>query len=272
MTQVTAAMLANAALDCDTIADVATSSNPTTTDRLGNVKQTLVGAIQALGYQPPVAYTNGLSMTLITQTVEYSGGIYAVNPSYLPFTTSGTFETAKFRLLSTTSSALSDGSVTLTKLADGVLEATVAGRAKMADGFVNADKLAGTLDLSGKTLTLPAANTPIFTASYASTNQTISDNGVLMLTHGLGAAPLLMRFSIVCVANDTTTEYVTGDVLEVVPENEAGKQYGFTVRPTSTTLIVTFFGPYVFKVKKKTSSGSANIDLTKWKLVVRAWA
>lgn len=164
------------------------------------------------------------------------------------------------------------GGITLAMLAAGILTADAAGRAKMADGYVTAAKLADTLDLSAKTLTLPAANTPIMTASYTSTNQTISDGGVLTLTHALGSAPKFMRYSIICTSDDSGVEYVTGDALEVSPVNEFGGGFGFTVRPTSTTIIVTFDGPSVFKVKKKTTAGAANIDLTKWALVVRAWA
>jgi len=51
------------------------------------------------GYEPPVAYTAGLQMLDASQTVEYLGQVYAPVLADLPFTTSGTFETAKFRLI-----------------------------------------------------------------------------------------------------------------------------------------------------------------------------
>lgn len=51
------------------------------------------------GYEPPVAYTAGLQMLDASQTVEYLGEVYAPVLADLPFTTSGTFETAKFRLI-----------------------------------------------------------------------------------------------------------------------------------------------------------------------------
>lgn len=47
---------------------------------------------------------------------------------------------------------VADGSVTTDKLADGVLTADVAGRAKMENGYVTDEKLDTALDLSGKTL------------------------------------------------------------------------------------------------------------------------
>jgi len=49
--------------------------------------------------------------------------------------------------------SITDGAVTTAKLADGALSADTTGRAKMADAFVTAAKLASSLDLSGKTIT-----------------------------------------------------------------------------------------------------------------------
>lgn len=51
---------------------------------------------------------------------------------------------------------IDDDSITTVKLKDGVLSADATGRAKMADGFITAAKLATSLDLTGKTVTLPA--------------------------------------------------------------------------------------------------------------------
>lgn len=110
MPAVTVNDLNNAQLDVTTIAGVATSSAPTVTDRLGNTKNTLSGmnaavlasaaAVQgSIGYLPPVAYAAGINLTLAAQTVGYSGQTYAPILSVLPFTTSGAFETAKFRLI-----------------------------------------------------------------------------------------------------------------------------------------------------------------------------
>lgn len=61
--------------------------------------------LAAAGYAPPVVYAAGISMTLQTQTVSYNGDAYAPKQSELPFITSGTFETAKFRLIQGVASA-----------------------------------------------------------------------------------------------------------------------------------------------------------------------
>lgn len=76
------------------------------TDRLGVSRRTMAGidaaadvVLSGLGYAPPVAYAAGIALTLTTQTVEYAGDVYAPKVANLPFTTSGTFETAKFRII-----------------------------------------------------------------------------------------------------------------------------------------------------------------------------
>ena len=77
------------------------------TDRLGVNRRTVEGinaaadvVLGGIGYAPPVAYAAGISMTLTTQTVEYSGEIYAPKVASLPFTTSTwATDSAKFRLI-----------------------------------------------------------------------------------------------------------------------------------------------------------------------------
>ncbi len=93
---VTLTQLKNASADCNHIADIATTTALTVTDRTGTVKRSMAGAIRSIGWAVPVAYTSGLIMTLANQTVSYDGELYAPDPNYLPFTTSGTFETTKF--------------------------------------------------------------------------------------------------------------------------------------------------------------------------------
>ena len=77
------------------------------TDRLGVNRRTMEGISAAadvvlggIGYAPPVAYASGISLTLTTQTVEYSGEVYAPKLVNLPFTTSTwATDSAKFRLI-----------------------------------------------------------------------------------------------------------------------------------------------------------------------------
>ncbi len=79
------------------------------TDRLGVNRRTLAGidasadnVLNSIGYEVPVGYADGISLTTTSQTVEYNGVVYAPKSSALPFTTGGTFETAKFRAIQVT--------------------------------------------------------------------------------------------------------------------------------------------------------------------------
>lgn len=56
-------------------------------------------SMATLGYLPPVLYSAGIALSVATQTVQYEGNTYAPKLGDLPFTTSGTFEVAKFRII-----------------------------------------------------------------------------------------------------------------------------------------------------------------------------
>lgn len=138
--------LQNAKQDTDHIAAIATSTALTATDRLGQTKRTLAGvdayaqgrvdtlvvtldsevqqtidttvqaatvALGNLGYLPPEAYAAGIVLSATNQTVSQDGIVYAPLLSALPFTTSGLFEMAKFRVVQSEFAGIStDGNLT----------------------------------------------------------------------------------------------------------------------------------------------------------------
>jgi len=63
------------------------------------IQQALQLVLYNMGYAPPVPYGPGISITLPTQTVDYSGALYAPIAAALPFTTGGTFDPTKWRLV-----------------------------------------------------------------------------------------------------------------------------------------------------------------------------
>lgn len=77
---------------------VMTSNDVAVIDRLGTSRLTLYGALKALGLEQPVAYTAGIVLTRWTQTVTFEGSLYSPDPAFVPFETTGTFESAKFLL------------------------------------------------------------------------------------------------------------------------------------------------------------------------------
>ena len=127
-------------------------------------------------------------------------------------------------------SSLGVGSITTDKLADFILSADTLGRKKMADRYVTAIKLAtaqdwsgftltgnptvtwtGTIDFSGATLTLPAANKP---AKYTNTSAALSAAGsYVAFAHGpLAGIPQVVRWTVVCKTTTGTLFSVDDEV------------------------------------------------------------
>lgn len=88
-----------------TTGGVAVPTLPNLANQIQNTLDTAEALASAMGYQPPVLYAAGISLTQPSQTVEYNGQAYAPIASSLPFTTSGVFEATKFRLIQGVSSA-----------------------------------------------------------------------------------------------------------------------------------------------------------------------
>lgn len=74
-------------------------------DRRGVERLTLTGALRLIGFEAPVAFASGLSITRSTQTVTNSGNTYHADPASLPFTTTSTFNGAQWRLVSNVTQA-----------------------------------------------------------------------------------------------------------------------------------------------------------------------
>lgn len=72
----------------------------TVTTRTGKQILTLDEALRRIGYEVPVAFSSGLSILRASQTVTNGGLTYHANPGSLPFTTTGTFNSAQWLLVS----------------------------------------------------------------------------------------------------------------------------------------------------------------------------
>ena len=69
------------------------------------LKDSFIAVNGGMGYLEPVPYGAGISITLPAQLVTYMGDTYAPRQVALPFTTSGVFEVANFRLIQGVASA-----------------------------------------------------------------------------------------------------------------------------------------------------------------------
>lgn len=143
-----------------------------------------------------------------------------------------------------------------------------------ANGSVDAAQMAATLNLSGKTITLPAANTPALTKYFESTQQVITAAGALTIAHGLAVKPKLIQAALVCLTAEHG--YSINDEVMMNPgvsSSGATGDRGLAVVTDATNLNVRYgSNASVFTLLNKTTGANAAPTLANWRLVLRAWA
>lgn len=128
--------------------------------------------------------------------------------------------TAKLADDAVTNAKLADDAVDSAQIADGAIDAVHLASdsvttAKILDENVTAEKLAATLDLSGKTVTLPG--TYMGTGETDTAGSTLS-SGTQAFAHSLGAVPRVVRAVLVCQTGGDSSGGVSwnaGDELAV---------------------------------------------------------
>lgn len=130
----------------------------------------------------------------------------------------------------------------------------------IVDGAVTAAKLASTLNLSAKTITLPAANTPVFTRSFESAELAVVSGGAVSAAHSFGAAPKLFQAVLRC----KTTEggYAVNDEIILMPTAAFGAN--------ATNVYAALTG--LPSIVPKAGGAAAAITAANWKIVLRGWA
>lgn len=123
--------------------------------RTGKSLLSIDEAMRRIGYETPVAFASGISVSRGTQTVVNAGVTYHANPSSLPFTTTSTFNSAQWLLVSNVS-AQDLASPALGKGASTIGLHDAAGKydsddveGALAEVQVSLDTLRPALDLAG---------------------------------------------------------------------------------------------------------------------------
>lgn len=93
--------------------DAMANGTGTYEDRFGKERLTLDAFMAANGFEVPVAFASGISVSRTTQTVTYEGNTYHALPSALPFTTTGTFNSAQWALLRQNADNVTSGTLTI---------------------------------------------------------------------------------------------------------------------------------------------------------------
>lgn len=112
---------------------------------------------------------------------------------------------------------------------------------------------------------------PMFTAKFASTDQTITSAGSLTLAHSLGAAPTLVQVQLKCASAEHG--YSVGDVIPIdFSDNVNSTNTGVSIVMGATNLDVRYgSSANVFFGLHKTTGARATFTNSSWRLVARAW-
>lgn len=115
----------------------------------------------------------------------------------------------------------------------------------------------------------------MFTESYESSEQDITSGGSLTLSHGLSSKPVALFSYIKCISDHGG--WVAGEELQMPAGNYApgnSLSQGMNIVPSASNIYVKFGGfGNVFKlIYNTTNGGDFNMDTSKWKLIVRAFA
>lgn len=121
-----------------------------------------------------------------------------------------------------------------------------------------------------------AASTPVLSATYESGQLSITNAGTHTLTHGLGAVPKVVQYFLVCTSNDAgytagQTVHMGGALFNHVNAGGAESQ-GASVIISSTQIVIRYISSFTFTILHPTTGAVTSGDITKWALVVRAFA
>lgn len=179
--------------------------------------------------------------------------------------------TAKIADDAVTNAKLADDAVDSPQIADGAIDAVHLASdsvttAKILDGNVTAAKLAATLDLSGKTLTMPAA---MLGAGYSGTAAGTLAQGTLTFAHGLGAVPKLVRVVLVCQSGGdldwAANDELASDSVVISGFHSSVKQWA-----DATNVKVYVASATNYTIRPSTNTEGA-LTAAKWKVKVYAW-
>ena len=118
----------------------------------------------------------------------------------------------------------------------------------------------------------PSWATPVFTAQYVSSNQTITSAGLLTLAHSLGAVPKAILLELECATVEGGFS-VGDDIIIGVNHSTAGDNRFTAVYVDATNVYVRYSNAAnVFTYANKATGAALQLTNGSWRLRVRAFA
>lgn len=129
-----------------------------------------------------------------------------------------------------------------------------------------------TVTQNANDISIALASTGIITQLFISSAQALTAGGALTLAHGLSTAPVLIQGRLRCSSADSG--YSAGDeVIMPLGGTDENNAVGVAVVPDATNLNCRYGSAVrVVSILNKSNGNTANIDITKWSLILRAWA
>ena len=125
--------------------------------------------------------------------------------------------------------------------------------------------------ISGERMAQFVAETPsLFSQYYKSTEQTMTNGGLITLAHGFGVRPDSVQVSIVCVTDDrffvVGQEYLPYDG---TPGGTSNDKYGISIYWDDTNIYAQVSAQGLAAISPTTVQ---TLTTSRWRLIARAWA
>jgi hypothetical protein len=254
--------------------NVQTALNELDTDKYAKTGGALTGQATSTAGDFNLVVNTALSDAAATLTAaQLIGGEFTITPTVARIQT---LDTAA-NIISALSGSQDGSNFTFTVVnlaAFDVTIATAAGVTLVGNMVVNnGNALFRVRRLSASTVSVTRLEAiSIFTKEYESAQQTITNAGLLTLTHGLSVKPKLLDFYLVCTAADVG--YSIGDQIQANLNSTTSSTNRYNTYYVTTTQIFLRFADNVqpFITGNKSSGAAVGADTLKWNLVVRAYA
>lgn len=112
----------------------------------------------------------------------------------------------------------------------------------------------------------------LFSAGYESSQQSFSNGSLVTVAHGLGRVPRIVQLEYVCVSNDATSGYSSGDVIQLQSSGN-NASCGAQLYYDATNVNVRVGSSWAGAFQRKSDGAQVGVsNIANFRIVVRAFA